>query len=112
MLTTAALDVLGALAWAIRETASPLRVIVTCRYVIAGPPAPVRLAQVRLEAMAGAELQKTAQLARLAEPATDADLRARAVALADGDPRLLELLDKAVDAAGVDTAAVLASLGL
>ncbi|MFN2608442.1 MAG: CHAT domain-containing protein [Acidimicrobiales bacterium] len=112
LLATAALDALDALTWAIRETASPSRVILTCRYVIAGPPAPVRLAQVGLEAMAGAELtKKTAQLTRLVDPATDAGLRARAVALADGNPRLLELLDKAMDLSAVDTGTVLAALG-
>ncbi|MDQ6797676.1 MAG: CHAT domain-containing protein, partial [Actinomycetota bacterium] len=111
LLTTDALDALDAVAWAIRETASPSRVIITCRYVIAGPPAPVRLVHVGLEAMAGAELtKKTAQLARLGDPAADADLRGRAVALADGNPRLLELLDKAMDLPGLDSGAVLASL--
>jgi len=53
VLAPAALDVLDAVLWSIRETASPARVVITCRYEIAGPTGPTRLVSVPLEQLAG-----------------------------------------------------------
>ncbi|MGI8984386.1 MAG: tetratricopeptide repeat protein [Acidimicrobiales bacterium] len=111
LVVPAALKVLDALLWAIRQTASPARVIVTCRYRVAGPPGPQRLVEEALEALAGAELtKKTAHLDAFSATGAAAVHRADALRLADGNPRLLEALDRALLSEDLDAEAVLASL--
>ena len=106
-----ALGVLGALLWAIRQSASPARVIVTSRYRISVPPGAVRLVEEALEALAGAELtKKTAHLESFSSGGASAEHRAAALRLADGNPRLLESLDRALGAEALDAETVLASL--
>lgn len=94
-LKPAALDVIGALLEAIRESASDCRVIVSCRY---GFPllGSARLHEEMLESMRGPELgKKLAQLDHLRPGAIgDPKLRLRAIELGAGNPRLLEWLDK------------------
>jgi hypothetical protein len=94
-LRPSALDVIGTLLAALRESASDCRVIVTCRYGFLLPGS-ARLHEEMLESMRGPELgKKLAQLSHLRLGATeDPKLRSRAIELGAGNPRLLEWLDK------------------
>lgn len=106
-----ALEVLEALLWSIRQSASSTRVIVTCRYRIAVPPPPLRVAEEALESLSGAELvKKTAHLESFSNPGAGGPERVQALRLADGNPRLLEALDRALATPDLDAPAVLASL--
>jgi hypothetical protein len=103
-----ALEVVGALLRAIRATGSPSRVIITSRYQFPEPPG-TRLRFEPLRSLATNELtKKLAALPNLRPTATTtAAIRERAVNVAAGNPRLLEWLDKVVDAPDLDTDAVL-----
>ncbi|MBD2294206.1 tetratricopeptide repeat protein [Anabaena sphaerica FACHB-251] len=99
VLKTAAAEVLTALVWAIRETYTNHRLILTCRYDF-------EFSQLRyfykqpLEGMRGADLRK--KCSRLeafgAKSQVDEALKSQARRLADGNPRLLEWLDKILQA--------------
>ncbi|MDB9476748.1 tetratricopeptide repeat protein [Dolichospermum circinale] len=99
ILKTAAAEVLTALVWAIRETYTNHRLIITCRYDF-------EFSQLRyfykqpLEGMRGADLSK--KCSRLeafkAKSQVDEALKSQARRLADGNPRLLEWLDKILQA--------------
>jgi len=106
----AALAVLAALLAAIRDTGSPSRVVVTCRYQVAAPAGPTRLGEVSLERLAGADLtKKTEQLAALSTTSTG-DLREHALAVADGNPRVLEWCDVVLATPALDPDAVFSEL--
>jgi tetratricopeptide (TPR) repeat protein len=97
--------------WAIREAPSETRVIVTSRYDFDFPPE-VRLHRESLGHLRGTELaKKLAFLAAFQEggPA-DPDLRAQALDLAGGNPRLLERLDKVLLRPDLDQAAILQAM--
>ncbi|MFO5529369.1 MAG: tetratricopeptide repeat protein, partial [Cuspidothrix sp.] len=90
-----AAEVLTALVWAIRETSTNHRLILTCRYDF-------EFSQLRyfykqpLEGMRGADLRKKCSrlVAFGAKSQVDEALKSQARRLADGNPRLLEWLDK------------------
>jgi len=65
-----------------------------------------------LDSLKGADLAKKCERLAALHPQsnTDAGLRARALRAADGNPRLLEWLDKVLEAGGVDTDALLAAM--
>ncbi|MEW5857107.1 MAG: tetratricopeptide repeat protein, partial [Cyanobacteriota bacterium] len=94
-----AATVFQALAWAIRETYAPHRLILTCRYDFDSTQLQYFYKQ-PLEALRGADLQK--KCSRLAafssESQVDEALKLQAKRLADGNPRLLEWLDKILQA--------------
>ncbi|OBQ16879.1 tetratricopeptide repeat protein, partial [Anabaena sp. AL93] len=103
-----AAEVLTALVWAIRETSTNHRLILTCRYDF-------EFSQLRyfykqpLEGMRGADLRK--KCSRLeafgAKSQVDEALKSQARRLADGNPRLLEWLDKILQNSTVDQVAIL-----
>jgi tetratricopeptide (TPR) repeat protein/CHAT domain-containing protein len=110
-----ALDVLKALVQAIRDACSDSRVIVTSRIVFALEADPNRqpfLVHEALESMRGADLRKKlAQLEHLGDNTQDeAVVRARAIALAAGNPRLLERLDRVLANRNVDLLPILAGI--
>ncbi|WP_414624366.1 CHAT domain-containing protein [Calothrix sp. CCY 0018] len=90
-----AAKVLSALVWAIRDIYASDRIIITCRYDFESTYLQQFYKQ-PLEGMHGADLRK--KLNRLAafeaQSQVDETLRAKAQLLADGNPRLLEWLDK------------------
>jgi len=92
-----AAEVLTALVWAIRETYTNHRLILTCRYDF-------EFSQLRyfykqpLEGMRGADLSKKCSrlVAFGAKSQVDEALKSQAQRLADGNPRLLEWLDNKI----------------
>jgi tetratricopeptide (TPR) repeat protein len=108
VLKTAAAEVLTALVWAIRETYTNHRLILTCRYDF-------EFSQLRyfykqpLEGMRGADLRKKCSrlVAFGAKSQVDEALKSQARRLADGNPRLLEWLDKILQNSTVDQVAIL-----
>jgi hypothetical protein len=110
-----ALDVLKALVEAIRDAGSDSRVIVTSRLAFALEPDPKRqpfLVHEALEAMRGADLgKKLAQLEHFGDNTqNNAEVRARALSLAAGNPRLLERLDRVLANRNVDLLPILAEM--
>jgi tetratricopeptide (TPR) repeat protein len=103
-----AAEVLTALVWAIRETYTNHRLILTCRYDF-------EFSQLRyfykqpLEGMRGADLRKKCnRLVAFGEKSpVDEALKSQARRLADGNPRLLEWLDKILQNSTVDQVAIL-----
>ncbi|WP_242032266.1 tetratricopeptide repeat protein [Aphanizomenon flos-aquae] len=103
-----AVEVLTALVWAIRETYTNHRLILTCRYDF-------EFSQLRyfykqpLEGMRGADLRKKCSrlVAFGAKSEVDEALKSQARRLADGNPRLLEWLDKILQNSTVDQVAIL-----
>jgi tetratricopeptide (TPR) repeat protein len=95
--------VLEALVWAIRETNSPHRLIITSRYDFESTQLRYFYKQ-PLDALQGADLRKKCD--RLAafsgEVKVDEALQSQAKRLADGNPRLLEWLDKVLRNLKVD----------
>ena len=99
-----AAKVLSALVWAIRDIYASDRIIITCRYDFESTYLQQFYKQ-PLEGMRGADLRK--KLNRLAafnqdnkKSQVDETLRAKAQQLADGNPRLLEWLDKLLQSDG------------
>ncbi|MCX5982674.1 MAG: CHAT domain-containing protein [Nostocales cyanobacterium LacPavin_0920_SED1_MAG_38_18] len=103
-----AAEVLTALVWAIRETYTNHRLILTCRYDF-------EFSQLRyfykqpLEGMRGADLRKKCSrlVAFGAKFPVDEALKSQAQRLADGNPRLLEWLDKILQNSTIDQIAIL-----
>jgi tetratricopeptide (TPR) repeat protein/CHAT domain-containing protein len=103
-----AAEVLTALVWAIRVTSTNHRLILTCRYDF-------EFSQLRyfykqpLEGMRGADLRKKCSrlVAFGAKSLVDEALKSQARRLADGNPRLLEWLDKILQNSTVDQVAIL-----
>ena len=85
------------------------RLLVTSRYDVTLPEFDGELQRAEVPALQGAALEKKCQ--RLAafkrKSEIDAALQAQARSAADGNPRLLEWLDKVLVAGGVDTEAIL-----
>ena len=111
-----ALDVLKSLVQAIREVCSDSRVIVTSRFAFALELDPKRqpfLVHEALESMRGADLRKKlAQLEHLGDDTQEkAVVRARAITLAAGNPRLLERLDKVLAAQEDKVLPILLAMG-
>ncbi|MBD1941231.1 tetratricopeptide repeat protein [Coleofasciculus sp. FACHB-712] len=94
-----AATVLQALVWAIRETYASHRLILTCRYDFDSTQLQYFYKQ-PLEALRGADLQKKCSrlTAFSSESQVDEALKLQAQRLADGNPRLLEWLDKILQA--------------
>jgi tetratricopeptide (TPR) repeat protein len=106
-----ALAVLGDLVAGLHETGSACRVIVTTRYKFP-LPGPGRLYEEGLESLREADLEKkTSQLQALSSGAkTAAPVKARALELAAGNPRLLEWLNRVLLDPVTDEEAILAAL--
>ena len=104
-----AVEPLMALFQGIKQSKQPHRLIVTSRYDVTLPQFDRDLQREELAALRGAELEKKCQ--RLAafgrESAVADDLQAQARTAADGNPRLLEWLDKVLVAEGVETEVIL-----
>ena len=94
-----AAEVLTALVWAIRETSTNHRLILTCRYDFEFSQLQYFYKQ-PLEGMRGADLSKKCSrlVAFGAKSQVDEALKSQAQRLADGNPRLLEWLDKILQA--------------
>ncbi|MDZ8091969.1 MAG: tetratricopeptide repeat protein [Nostoc sp. DedQUE05] len=94
-LQTEAAEVMKAVVWAIRENFTSHRIIITCRYDFEFTQLQHFYKQ-PLDALQGADLQK--KFSRLtafsAKSQVDEALKFQAQKLADGNPRLLEWLDK------------------
>ncbi len=103
--------VLRALLGAIHDSGSDCRVIVTSRYTFPLPGA-WKLREEGLAGLRGAELDKKRRfLDALSETAeTDPALKEGAIQVADGNPRLLEWLDKVLAAGGEDHAAIITAM--
>ncbi|MEH2109525.1 tetratricopeptide repeat protein [Nostoc sp.] len=108
LLQSEAAEVMKALVWAIRENSTSHRIIITCRYDFEFTQLQHFYKQ-PLDALQGADLQK--KFSRLtafgAESQVDEALKSQAQKLADGNPRLLEWLDKILQNTTVDVAAIL-----
>ncbi|MBO1053020.1 MAG: tetratricopeptide repeat protein [Dolichospermum sp. DET73] len=105
-----AVEVLTALVWAIRETSTNHnhRLILTCRYDFEFSQLQYFYKQ-PLEGMRGADLRKKCSrlVAFGAKSEVDEALKSQARRLADGNPRLLEWLDKILQNSTVDQIAIL-----
>jgi tetratricopeptide (TPR) repeat protein len=103
-----AVTVLEALVWAIRETYTPHRLILTCRYDFESTHLQHFYKQ-PLEALRGADLRKKCDRLSAFDSKSQVDeaLQTQAKRLADGNPRLLEWLDKILQNSTVDQAAIL-----
>ncbi|MBH8552336.1 tetratricopeptide repeat protein [Nostocaceae cyanobacterium CENA357] len=107
-LQSEAAEVMKALVWAIRENSTSHRIVITCRYDF-------EFTQLQhfhkqpLEGMRGADLRKKCNLLTAfgAKSQVDEALKSQAQKLADGNPRLLEWLDKILQNTTVDVAAIL-----
>ncbi|WP_336244967.1 tetratricopeptide repeat protein [Richelia sinica] len=99
VLKTAAAEVLTALVWAIRETYTNHRLILTCRYDFEFSKLQYFYKQ-PLEGMRGADLRKKCNRLQAFKTSSQVDenLKSQAKRLADGNPRLLEWLDKILQA--------------
>jgi tetratricopeptide (TPR) repeat protein len=99
LLQPEAATVLEALVWAIRETYTLHRLILTCRYDFDSTQLQYFYKQ-PLEALRGADLQKKCSrlTAFSSKSQVDETLKLQARRLADGNPRLLEWLDKILQA--------------
>ncbi|WP_414581184.1 tetratricopeptide repeat protein [Scytonema sp. PCC 10023] len=106
-----AATVLQALVWAIRDISAPDRLILTCRYDFESTLLQYFYKQ-PLEALRGADLRKKCDslAAFSTESVVDEALQAQAKRLADGNPRLLEWLDKILQNSTVDKVAILQRL--
>ncbi|HYX15407.1 MAG TPA: tetratricopeptide repeat protein [Nostoc sp.] len=108
VLQSEAAEVMKALVWAIRENSTSHRIIITCRYDFEFTQLQYFHKQ-PLDALQGADLQK--KFSRLtafsAKSQVDEALKSQAQKLADGNPRLLEWLDKILQNTTVDVAAIL-----
>lgn len=100
--------ILAALVWAMREVYAADRLIITCRYDFDSPQLQYFYKQ-PLEALHGADLSKKCnRLAAFADKSqVDEALKSQGKRLADGNPRLLEWLDKILQNSTVDKAAIL-----
>jgi len=107
-LQSEAAEVLKALVWAIRDNSTSHRIIITCRYDFEFTQLQFFHKQ-PLDALQGADLQK--KFNRLtafnAKSQVDEALKSQAQKLADGNPRLLEWLDKILQNTTVDVAIIL-----
>ncbi|MBE8990523.1 tetratricopeptide repeat protein [Nostoc sp. LEGE 12450] len=108
VLQSEAAEVMKALVWAIRENSTSHRIIITCRYDFEFTQLQHFYKQ-PLEGMRGADLRKKCNLLTAfgAESQVDEALKSQAQKLADGNPRLLEWLDKILQNTTVDVAAIL-----
>ncbi|MEH2201500.1 tetratricopeptide repeat protein, partial [Nostoc sp.] len=90
-----AAEVMKALVWAIKENSTSHRIIITCRYDFEFTQLQYFYKQ-PLDALQGADLQKKFNrlTAFSAKSQVDEALKLQAQKLADGNPRLLEWLDK------------------
>ncbi|MEH2073897.1 MAG: tetratricopeptide repeat protein [Nostoc sp.] len=107
-LQTEAAEVMKALVWAIKENYTSHRIIITCRYDFEFTLLQYFHKQ-PLDALQGADLQKKFNrlTAFSAKSQVDEALKSQAQKLADGNPRLLEWLDKILQNTTVDVAAIL-----
>ena len=101
-------EVLGALMRAIRATGSESRVIITSRYRFPAPQG-TKLVFEALETMRDNELAKKIDRLEHLSPKSDtpAEIRSRAIAAAEGIPRLLDWLDKVVEDKEIDLDALI-----
>ncbi|NES23244.1 MAG: tetratricopeptide repeat protein, partial [Symploca sp. SIO3E6] len=111
LLQPEAAKVLEALVWAIKDTYAPHRLILTCRYQFASPQLQ-HFYQQPLDSMRGADLRKKCSRLSAFGAASQVEeaLQAEAKRLADGNPRLLEWLDKVLVDATVDQEVILQGL--
>jgi hypothetical protein len=109
--TPEALDVLSAFLGAIRAANSRSRVIITSRFKFP-MPAGYHVHVEGLESMRGAELEKKLQLSSAfkTDSAIPQTLRDRAIAIAAGNPRLLEWLDRVLSDTQTDHTAILSAM--
>jgi tetratricopeptide (TPR) repeat protein len=89
-------EVLNDLLQAVSRSKVAHRILITSRYDVRLPALNERIERVTLASLRGADLQKKCDrlTAFQAQSTVDASLQAQAKALADGNPRLLEWLDK------------------
>ncbi len=108
VLQTEAAEVLKALVWAIRDNYTSHRIIITCRYDFEFTQLQYFHKQ-PLDALQGADLRKKCNrlTAFNAKSQVEEGLKLQAQKLADGNPRLLEWLDKILQNTTVDVAAIL-----
>jgi len=106
-----AANVLEALVWAIGDTYAPHRLILTCRYDFESTPLQDFYKQ-PLEGLRGADLRKKCNRLSAfdAKSQVDEALQSQAHRLADGNPRLLEWLNKVLLDATVDRGVILQRL--
>ncbi|MFC4071991.1 CHAT domain-containing protein [Actinoplanes subglobosus] len=111
VLTPEMAGILPALLQAIRDTGSPSRVIITSRYRFP-EPAGTRIAVEGLESLTLVEqIKKIANLKNLrSDSSLDPAIRASAIEAADGNPRLLDWLDRIVADPGLDITGLLAAI--
>lgn len=117
-----AYQIIAALLKAIRETGSPSRVLITCRYTFAVAK-PLQLAELALNSFDGVELQKKLQALRETyltpknvQPISkeleqlQAQLEQQAIELGAGNPRLLDWLYRVLADEKIDKMALFAAL--
>ncbi|MEO0801943.1 MAG: CHAT domain-containing protein, partial [Cyanobacteria bacterium J06642_2] len=89
------------------------RVILTSRYDVRFPEGDAALERLRVPALRGADLEKKCNRLEAFQARTEVEkaLRLRAREIADGNPRLLEWLDRVLVAEGLDRERILARMG-
>lgn len=112
VLKTEMVEVLNALLQALSRSKSPHRLLITSRYDIQFPQLNERLTRVSLAALRGADLQKKCDRLTSFQGASEVEpsLKEKALALADGNPRLMEWLDKVLQVSGVEPESILNSM--
>lgn len=96
-LNPAVATLLNELVWAMENSSPAHRIIITSRYDFDAAEFGHKLAKQPLDAFRDADLQKKlAHLANFDPAVLDEELREKALALADGNPRLLEFLNDEV----------------
>ena len=105
-------EIVSALLQAIYACGVAHRAIVTSRYDVVFPEHDRTLARLPVPALRGADLQKKCNRLEAFQPGAkvDAELRQRARAIADGNPRLLEWLDRVLVADDLDRERILAGM--
>ncbi len=113
VLQTEAAEVIKALVWAIRENSTSHRIIITCRYDFEFTQLQHFYKQ-PLDALQGADLRKKCDrlTAFSAKSQVDEALKSQGQKLADGNPRLLEWLDKILQNSTVNRAAIFSQLAV
>ena len=105
-------EVINVLLQALSRSRTPHRLLITSRYDVQFPQLNQRLTRLPLPSLRGADLQKKCDRLTSFQGASEVEssLKEKALALADGNPRLLEWLDKILQVSGVEPELILNSM--
>ncbi|BDM83559.1 tetratricopeptide repeat protein [Acaryochloris marina] len=112
VLKTEVVEVFNGLLQALSRSKNPHRLLITSRYDVQFPQLNQRLSRIPLPSLRGADLQKKCDRLSSFQRASEVDLSLmeKALAIADGNPRLLEWLDKVLQVSGVEPELILSAM--